>query len=705
MAQKKRKFQNIKVALDSWENDFSWKKVLQGPDNGQNMVYLEFDNDSHSFEIRPEFAAWRKDGVTVTSRDVPPYLLWKQDFHYHATSIYLEKENWPHITCLVRNYELTFMADMTQLPEDFGPIYLRVSGFYPRGMLVCSPFGVYFREDPGVICLAPGATKDLVGDSLDIELFRQLDKKQIIPWDSLLMSPWEQFNSSGTVNMRTEEMDKRLRYRKLMLCAEWLNQRYRISGQWGAAQEEWLDFLAEKAEPKLYHLAVQKLMDEAARRMERSLFEEMLARAEGLQRRTGEPFGIVHRPDWYFLTDGSQVEHYYIMETANFWIPPEHPWFSETAERLGEGLQCLPYQRPFQKSFSFERIILTNLPAHYMALIGRHTEAVEWFYQQGAYGQGWLEKLPGREPRLTELNQPVPRAVSNVLTAVLYSGSYQLVRFIFKRFPQVQCRREMLYPLSRLDARLMSWVLHLRPELWDILTLRDVLRFQSTAFLKAWLHRHPGGLSAGYPLPCRPWYDQRPAPLREEQSKFFYLLAKHTADPDTRMLLLRQWVGWLSHIKADKTELFNAKEQKWFNELMPEGTDLTPLFIGQEGKRHIFRGLLWCWRVNDEHTAEFIPHGFDLYSLTPHMVRNASPELLKEIRPTRILPRPDPVTTKLAKYFSLAELMERGFVTPVNLPHIRLSRKNPSFTDTESLALIQQMAQDHSMRERYSFDS
>lgn len=81
------------------------------------------------------------------------------------------------------------------------------------------------------------------------------------------------------------------------------------------------------------------------------------------------------------------------------------------------------------------------------------------------------------------------------------------------------------------------------------------------------------------------------------------------------------------------------------------------------------------------------------------MVRKTSPELLKEIRLTRILPRPDPVTTKLSKYFSLAELMERGFVTQVNLPHIRLSEQDP-----DSLILLHKMALDRAMTERYSFD-
>ena len=700
----RREAEKRKAATETWANDFSWEKVLQGQDNGQDMVYLELDCGSHSAEITPGFLAWRKDGVTVTGRREPQRELWKLDCHYHIYSFRLEKEGCPGIACLVRQYELTLMADMVQLPEDFGPIYLRVSGFYPRGMLVCSPFGVYFREEPGVICLAPGSAEHRAGGSLDIELFNCLDQKQIIPWDSLLTPSWEQFNSSGAVNMRTEEMDKRLRYRKLMLCAEWLNQRYRISGQWDGAQEEWLDFLSEKAEPKLYRFAVQELMDEAARRLDRPFFEEMLARAEELQRRTGEPFGVVHRPDWYFPPEEGRVRHYEILETSSFWIPPEHPWFTETVERLGEGLQCLPYQRPFHKHNLLAMNYFTNLPAHYVALIGGYMEPVKWFYKQGAYGQGWLEKLPRREPRLTNPERPVPRAASNVLTAALYSGRYQMVRFIFKRFPLVQCRREMLYPLSRCDARLLRWVLHQRPELWDIIALRDVLRFQSTALLEAWLHQHPEGLPAGYSLPCRPRYDQRPSPRSEEQSKFFYLLAKHTADPDTRLSVLRQWVGWLGTDIRWVTSSFTEKEQVWFNELMPQGTDLTPLITGQENKRRIFQGLLWCSKEVSENTHELIPHSFDLYSITPHMIRRTASQLLKEIRPVRILPQSDPVTTELAKYFTLAELMEMGFVTPVNLPHIRLSRRSPSFTDTESLALIQQMVRDHSMRERYSFE-
>lgn len=169
----RREAEKRKAATETWANDFSWEKVLQGPDNGQDMVYLELDCGSHSAEITPGFLAWRKDGVTVTGRREPQRELWELDCHYH--------------------------------------------------------------------------------------------------------------------------------------------------------------------------------MDEAARRLDRPFFEEMLARAEELQRRTGEPFGVVHRPDWYFPPEEGRVRHYEILETSSFWIPPEHPWFTETVERLGEGLQCLPYQRPFHK--------------------------------------------------------------------------------------------------------------------------------------------------------------------------------------------------------------------------------------------------------------------------------------------------------------------------------------------------------------------
>ena len=74
------------------------------------------------------------------------------------------------------------------------------------------------------------------------------------------------------------------------------------------------------------------------------------------------------------------------------------------------------------------------------------------------------------------------------------------------------------------------------------------------------------------------------------------------------------------------------------------------------------------------------------------------------ISPTRSLPQPDRLTATLSKVYTLAEMVRMGFVTPVNLPHIRLSKRGPSKRDPDSLIMLHKMAQDRAVAERYSFD-
>lgn len=495
----------------------------------------------------------------------------------------------------------------------------------------------------------------------------------------------------------------------------WLVQRYALSGRLTQVQREWLNYLAVSPGGEIYRFTVQELLSEAALRRDRPLFEEMLARAEEFQRRSGQRFGILHQMN--FIESGPLTT--YLLYSSRIWIPPQHPWFPEMREKLGEEEHCVsasriyPCQRRFQKSIprSEYESFSCNLPAHYAALVGGYREQVKWFYKQGAYGQGWLESSPGERPRVTpymlESVRVIPRACSNVLTAALYSGDSRLVRFVLERFPQIQPRREMLYPLFQCCDKLIARVLHMRPDFWKIISLKDVLHIQSPALLKAWLHRNPEGLPVGYQVPSKPKWDWVGA--METGSRFYRVLIDHTTDKDTRLRIFSQWLTVLTHCRVLNYPLLelDPKENEWLEKHLSPGMDLTPLLepmltrCGAVGA--ILATFLHMKCPSDEPVREPY-YKLDIYILSANSVRGIPHEMLKLISPTRILPQPDRLTAKLSKVYTLAEMVRMGFVTPVNLPHIRLSKRGPSKRDPDSLIILHKMAQDRAMTERYSFD-
>lgn len=494
----------------------------------------------------------------------------------------------------------------------------------------------------------------------------------------------------------------------------WLVQRYALSGQLTQKQREWLDYLSVSPGGEIYRFAVQELLSEAALRRDRPLFEEMLARAEAFQRQSGQRFGILHQMAFIEIESDPFTTHF--LYNSRIWIPPQHPWFSEIQAKLGEEEHCTSASRTYLTHGRVREntpprphaMFTCNLPAHYAALVGGYWEQVKWFYKQGAYGQGWLTLSPGERPRVTPLRE-TPRACGNMLTAALYSGDFRLVRFVLERFPQIQPRREMLYPLFSCSDRLIARVLHTRLDFWKLISLKDVLSIQSPALLKAWLHRNPGSLPSGYQVPFRPrwkWVGSS-----KSGSRFYRVLIDHTADKDTRLRIFGQWLlTMVTRLKRpDCYPLLELEpeESEWLQKHLSPGMDLTPLLEPMLTRRGAVGATLTTFLQmkcpSDEPIREPY-YKLDIYILSAHSVRGIPHEMLKLISPTRILPQPDWLTTKFSKVFTLAELVRMGFVTPVNLPHIRLSKRGPSNRDSDSLIILHKMAQDRAMTERYSFD-
>lgn len=203
---------------NSWANDFSWEKVLGGPDTGGDMMYLELVPNSgpaqikegqefaivlwpHESMLKPWFLAWRKDGTTYTQKE-PSQVI----FPYHSRTTesvmntftssfgfagFQIKGDAPvanarlDFTCLIGGIGLGgyVLVDIVSWPEGFGPMYVRqLEG---NTLLAASPFGVFQAAGKQVICVAPGAEKNRVSDEFDQALWERLKQEYNDGWGSL----------------------------------------------------------------------------------------------------------------------------------------------------------------------------------------------------------------------------------------------------------------------------------------------------------------------------------------------------------------------------------------------------------------------------------------------------------------------------------------------------------------------------------------
>lgn len=207
--------------MSSWANDFSWEKVLGGPDTGEDMMYLELELgpemgpapinagqgfaivlEPHGSMLKPWFLAWRKDGTTYTQKEPsqiisPPYhnRAAESGLNTFTSSCVFEgfqiKGDAPaenarlEFTCLIGEIGLDgyFLADIVSWPEGFGPMYVRQLA--NNTLLAASPFGVFQTAGRQVLRVAPGAEKDRVSDEFDKVLWEQLELEYKDGWGSL----------------------------------------------------------------------------------------------------------------------------------------------------------------------------------------------------------------------------------------------------------------------------------------------------------------------------------------------------------------------------------------------------------------------------------------------------------------------------------------------------------------------------------------
>ena len=205
--------------MSSWANDFSWEKVLGGPDTGGDMMYLELVtssgrtriNEEQEYAIvlwpfesvlKPWFLAWRKDGTTYTQKE-PGQVISPSNQNRAAESVmktftsscgfvgFQIRGDAPaanarlNFTCLIGEIGLNgyFLADIVSWPEGFGPMYVRqLEG---NTLLAASPFGVFQTVGKQVTRVAPGAEKNRVSDEFDQALWERLKQEYNARWGSL----------------------------------------------------------------------------------------------------------------------------------------------------------------------------------------------------------------------------------------------------------------------------------------------------------------------------------------------------------------------------------------------------------------------------------------------------------------------------------------------------------------------------------------
>lgn len=470
--------------------------------------------------------------------------------------------------------------------------------------------------------------------------------------------------------------------------------------------------------PDICRYVIQRLMVAASAHDDEAELSALLDRAEELRREKKIEIGLLGRPlsaakepaegtgvteageDFYARNAFWINRHNSGLKGAARTVQPAH--FDMLAARLDVRRDCsagmLRYEQDppqdedgelggchFCNNWSMSNLFYTNLPEHYAAIISGVYVLVRWYWDQGAYGTGFLEKKEGgpipliRFPRLEEMREPMVRGCSSVITAALYSGSEEMLRFFLERFrEQVAYRREMLFPLSRASRGMQELFLASYPEIWDQLTLRQILRYPSSLLLRGYIDRH-GPLPAGTRLRDEAWDHlvlRKWSTAQEQMCRrmpgwcadfmdFFYVLLENTRDKDDWWKVLRAYAEWFFKIQIEPSfytvghSRFNVPSCRCLVQLpntlygllcdltrrglLPEGTDLTPLILSDIGNK---RGL---WR-----TGALFPRGdlpddpiryrLDIYALSP---RKAYPvthnNFLTIFHPVRILPERDNV--------------------------------------------------------------
>lgn len=235
-----------------------------------------------------------------------------------------------------------------------------------------------------------------------------------------------------------------------------------------------LESLKEK-KPEVYDFMIHQILSWAAEKEDMDTFRWILDTQEI---RHFTRVDVLAELSWLFVYQEKKKRKL----GGPLFLTEKEEFLDEMVRKIGISRTCSEYSKQYLTGE--DGVLSSSLPDAYLAILTGNLHMAEYFYRKGAYASGALEYV--LEEDVTCSGLVIKEAGFDVLSVAIESGSCEMVEFVLRHFPDLPWNRNLFRKIMSTDSAMAQMILEYHPELFDFISIEEILEYGNDTFLSAW---------------------------------------------------------------------------------------------------------------------------------------------------------------------------------------------------------------------------